>query len=98
VRRTNTQPIGELLKDFLSENPHLNEKLAETRLIEAWGEVLGHIAMRYTTNIYVRNRRLHVHLSSAVLRGELMMCREKLIQSLNEKAGMHVISDIVLLG
>jgi hypothetical protein len=98
MRRTNTQSIGELLKDFLSENPQLDIKLAENRLINAWGEVLGNLTLRYTTNIYVRNRTLHVHLSSAVLRGELMMCREKLIQTLNEKAGMYVIKDIVLLG
>ncbi|MDR2626875.1 MAG: DUF721 domain-containing protein [Dysgonamonadaceae bacterium] len=98
MRRTNTQSIGDLLKEFLSENPYLDTKLAETRLINAWGEVLGQIAMRYTTNIYVRNKTLHVHISSSVLRGELMMCREKLIQTLNEKAGMYVIGDIILLG
>jgi hypothetical protein len=98
MKRTNTQTIADVLKAFLSENPQLDLKLAETRMLNAWGEVLGPVVLRYTTNIYVRNKTLHVHISSAVLRNELLMCREKLIRNLNEKAGMAVINNILLLG
>ncbi|MDR1120745.1 MAG: DUF721 domain-containing protein [Dysgonamonadaceae bacterium] len=98
MRRTNTQAIADLLKDFMSENPQLTVKLAETRLIQAWGELLGPMISRYTTNMYVTKKTLHVQISSAVLRHELMLCREKLIRDLNERAGMPVINDIILLG
>jgi hypothetical protein len=98
MRRTNTQVIADLLKDFMSENPQLTVKLAETRLIHAWGELLGPMISRYTINLYVTKKTLHVQISSAVLRHELMLCREKLIRDLNEKAGMQVINDIILLG
>jgi hypothetical protein len=36
-----------------------------------------------------------VHLTSPVLRQELMMTRQILVRRLNEKAGAQVITDIV---
>ena len=96
MKRTNTQTLNEVLKDFFEENPLLSEKLAENRLINAWETVLGNLAHRYTENLYIRNKTLYVKLSSAVLRNELLMCRSDLIVKLNEKAGMNVINQIVL--
>ncbi len=98
MKRTNTQSIADILQDFLAENPLLNEKMAETRLMNAWGEILGHLTMRHTTKLYISKRILYVHISSAVLRSELTLCREKLIERLNEKAGMTAIDDIVFRG
>ncbi len=98
MKRTNTQILGEVLKDFFQENPMVAEKLAETRLINAWGDVLGKVSIRYTENLYVRNKTLYVRLSSAVLKNELSMCRSDLVEKLNKKAGMDVIENIVLTG
>ena len=96
MRPVNTQSIAEIIKDFLSENPSLNEKMAEVRAINAWEGLMGAATTRYTTRLYISKRVLYVHLSSAVLRSELLMCREQLIKRLNEKAGMPVIDDLVL--
>jgi len=95
MRRTNTQTIKEALDQFLEENSMLTDKLAETRLVNSWSKILGSLTERYTTNLYIRKKILYVSLSSAVLKSELMMCREKLISRLNEGAGKDVIEDIV---
>ena len=95
MRRTNTQTIKEAIDLFLEENSTLTDKLAETRLVNSWSKILGSLTERYTTNLYVRNKILYVSLSSAVLKSELMMCREKLISRLNEEAGKDVIVNIV---
>jgi hypothetical protein len=95
MRRSNTQPLSEILQEFLQENTTIAGKLAETRLIQAWSGLLGETTMKYTTNIYIRNKILYVRLSSAVLRSELSMCRERLIARLNEEAEEEVIQEIV---
>ena len=95
MRRTNTQTIKEAIDLFLEENSMLTDKLAEIRLLNSWGKILGSLTERYTTNLYIRKKILYVSLSSAVLKSELMMCREKLISRLNEEAGKDVIEDIV---
>ncbi len=98
MKRTNAQPLSEILKDFLNENPQVDRKIAEVRVINAWANILGPLTQKYTTGIYIRNRILYVKISSAVLRSELMMCRERLIKNLNENAGSTVIEDIIISG
>jgi len=94
--RKNTQKIGEVLRDIFEDNTEMYEKILEIRIKRAWGEVLGSMVLQYTRNLYVKDKVLYVSLSSSVLRSELLLCREKLIKSLNEYARSTVIRDIVL--
>lgn len=96
MRRRNTQALGEVLRDFFEENTELHDRMLEIRIKRAWGEVLGPMVLQYTTNLYIRNHVLHVSLTSSNLRSELMMCREKLVKSLNEYARATVITDLRL--
>ena len=105
MKRKNTQAIGEVLRDFFEDNTELYEKILEKkkqdgileiRVERAWKEVLGPMVMQYTRNIYVRDHILYVSLTSAVLRSELTLCRERLVKSLNEYAGATVIHDIII--
>ena len=96
MKRTNSQSISEVLGDFLSENKQLREKILEIRIERAWGEVLGPMVMQYTRNVYVRYGVLYVSLTSAVLRNELSMCKERLVVSLNKYAGAEVIKELII--
>ena len=96
MKRSNTQTLGEVLNEFFSENPAIAEKIAETRLINAWETTLGKATSRYTEKLQIRNKTLYVSLSSAVLRNELSLCRSDIIARLNKEAGMDVINQIVL--
>lgn len=94
--RRNTQKLGDVLRDFFEDNTELYEKILEIRVQRAWGEVLGPMVLQYTRNIYVRDHILYVSLTSSVLRSELLLCRERLVKSLNEYAGSTVLKDIVI--
>ena len=61
---------------------------------DAWPQVLGPAAA-YTSNLYIRNQTLYVHLTSAALRQELMMGREVLVRTLNQRVGAMVITNII---
>ncbi|MDR2968887.1 MAG: DUF721 domain-containing protein [Tannerellaceae bacterium] len=96
MKRKNSQTIGEVIRDFLEENKHLQQRIHETRIEHAWTEVLGEMVMRYTRNLYVKNRILYVSISSSVLRNELNLSRERLVKNLNRHAGADVIDSIVI--
>ncbi|MCE5227701.1 MAG: DUF721 domain-containing protein [Porphyromonadaceae bacterium] len=96
MKRNNSQKLGDLLRDFFEENSELYDKMMEIRIQRSWKEVLGPMVMQYTRTVYVRDKVLYVYLTSSVLRSELILCREKLIKSLNEYAGSSVIKDIVI--
>ena len=97
MKRVNTQPIGTVLDDFFVQNPDLADKLAEVRLINSWKTVLGPSVSRFTGNLFIRKRMLYAHLTSSVLKSELMMCREELTEKLNNAAGRNVIDSIILI-
>ncbi len=94
MRRKKMQPIADVLKEYLA-TVNLEQGLNETRLIEAWNEILGQTIRQYTTDLHIRNRKLYVHLTSPALRSELSLCRQRLIDRLNEHVGAEVITDII---
>ena len=73
----------------------LESPLNEYRLVQAWKDVVGPVITRYTSNLYIKNQILYVHLTSSVLRQELMMGRDLLVRNLNEKVGAQVIVNII---
>ncbi len=93
MKRNNTEQVGDIIRQFLRQEG-LESPLNEYRLIESWKDVVGPGIARYTSNLYIKNQTLHVHLTSSVLRQELMMGRELLIRNLNKTVGSQVIVDI----
>jgi len=93
--RINTRKINEVLKEFLHENK-LDIKFKERELIESWEELVGRTINRATKDIYIRNRKLFVVLSSSVVRNELYMLKDEIVRKLNERIGEPIISELVL--
>ena len=94
MRRNNAEQIGDVIRYFLRQQG-LESPLNEYRLVQAWEDMVGPAIARYTDNLYIKNQTLYVHLTSAVLRQELMMARELLIKNLNRAVGAQVIVNIV---
>lgn len=94
MRKKQPELIGQLLRRYLRQNS-LESPLNEQRLIDSWSEIMGPTISDYTDGLYIRNQILYVHLTSSVLRQELMMSRQQLIKNLNNKVGATVIVNIV---
>lgn len=95
MRKRNTESLGEVLRQFFEENPFFRRKFAESKVITGWNTILGTSVASYTTNVYFRNSTLYVHLSSSVLRAELILIKERIILNLNAHAGMDIVQDII---
>lgn len=94
MKRNNTEQVGDIIRRLLRQEG-LETPLNEYRLIDAWKDVVGPVIARYTTNLYIKNQTLYVHLTSSVLRQELSMSRTLLIRNLNAQVGSQVIVNIV---
>ncbi len=94
MRRSNTQSLSEVLKEFI-EQKRFDRKLKEIDVVESWEQLLGKTIAHYTRNIYIRNRILYVQISSAVVKNELFMMREEIRRRINENAGEEVVDRIV---
>ena len=97
MKRNDAEQIGEMIRKFFRQNA-LEAPLNEYRLIQAWKDVVGPAITKYTSNLYIKNQILYVHLTSSVLRQELMMGRDLLVKNLNKQVGAQVIVNIIFRG
>jgi predicted nucleic acid-binding Zn ribbon protein len=93
--KSHTRSLKDVVSDYLQQN-NLDTRLKERNLVSSWESVVGKTINRTTKNIYVKDMKLYVHLSSSVARNELHMLKDELVKRLNENAGEEIISGIVL--
>ena len=87
MKRNDAEQIGEMIRKFFRQNA-LEAPLNEYRLIQAWKDVVGPAITKYTSNLYIKNQILYVHLTSSVL-------RHLLVKNLNKQVGAQVIVNII---
>jgi predicted nucleic acid-binding Zn ribbon protein len=95
LRRNKTITLKEALEDLISEY-HLAPKLKEASAINIWQGITGKAIASRTKKIYIKDGVLHIYLTSAVARNELMMLRESLRNQVNLKAGEEIIKEIAI--
>jgi predicted nucleic acid-binding Zn ribbon protein len=96
MRRSKTDPIGSLIQQFIDKN-RLSGPLQEIRLINSWPEVVGKAIARHTEELFIKERTLFIRINSPVVRRELGLLKQQIIDRLNEKAGIEIIHSIRIL-
>ncbi|MCA1756408.1 MAG: DUF721 domain-containing protein [Bacteroidales bacterium] len=95
MRRKKTMSILDVLSEYKREM-NIEGKLSEVNIISRWQEIAGKAIASRTTKLYIRDGILYIHLSSSVVRSELMMMRDSIRSRMNEEAGSELIKEIVL--
>jgi predicted nucleic acid-binding Zn ribbon protein len=95
MRRSETQSLGKVIKEYLKES-RMDGKLAEVEAINSWETIIGKTIARATTNLYIKNGVLYVHLKSSIVRNELFMMRHQIVDAMNKHVGQPVIRQIIL--
>jgi hypothetical protein len=95
MRRNKTQQLSEVLSDLINEY-RIGPRLREAAVINAWSRITGKAISSRTSRIYMKDGILHVHLTSSVVKSELMMLREALRDQLNKEAGAVTVKDIII--
>ncbi|MBC7449508.1 MAG: DUF721 domain-containing protein [Hymenobacteraceae bacterium] len=95
-RKADVQSVGESLQDLIRVY-RLQGRLTQTRVLEAWPELMGRPVALKTTELYFQNRKLFVRISSAPLRHQLFMGRSEILLRVNESAGDSIIDEVVFL-
>lgn len=95
MRRNKTITLGEALSDLVREY-RLEKGLKEAEILNIWESIAGRVITARTKRTYLRDGVLHIHLTSSVVRNELMMLRDSLKNRINSRAGEEVVREIVL--
>jgi|YNPNPStandDraft_1061719.scaffolds.fasta_scaffold29124_2 predicted nucleic acid-binding Zn ribbon protein len=95
MRRSNTETLGEVIQRLLKAYG-LEQKLNESKIYDAWPEVVGEAIAQRTKRLAIVNRVLFVYLNSSVVKAELLRIKESLPQVLNRKVGLDLIDEVVI--
>ena len=95
-RKADIQPIGDSLKALMKAY-RLDGKLGEVQLVQNWEKIMGKPIAMKTQQLYFKDGKLFVRLTSAPLKHELNMSKSKVIELLNTEAGSDVVKDVVFL-
>ncbi len=96
MRDHNQQSLKESI-DKMLRTYKLKDKLDEVKLINKWEELMGKAIAKYTSKVYIRNKRLYIHITSAPLKQELSYMKDKIITILNEEIGEQVINEVIIV-
>lgn len=95
MKRQNDQLLKDVIAELLQAY-NLKEKTNEVRLLQQWETLFGKTISKYTDKVFVNNKKLYVHISSAPLRQELSYAKEKMVQRINEAIGSDFIREVVI--
>jgi predicted nucleic acid-binding Zn ribbon protein len=95
-RKKDSLSIGEAIEHWMDQL-RVRGKYKETFIIQNWEKIMGAPIAKRTTNLYIRNKKLYIHLSSAPLKNELNQSKQKVVELLNKAADDKVLEDVVFL-
>lgn len=95
-RKSDTTTVGQAIGDML-KTYNLTKKFDEKKLIESWGRVMGTVIEKRTKRIFIKNTVLFVEVTSAPLKNELSMSKDKVIDLLTKEVGEGIITEVIFM-
>ena len=95
MKRSEFQSLGSAIREYLKEEK-IDGKIAEIEAVNSWESIIGKQIARATSSIYIKEGTLYIHLKSSIVRNELMMMRNDIMQAMNQRVGSRVVKAIIL--
>jgi predicted nucleic acid-binding Zn ribbon protein len=95
MKRSEFQSLGSVIREFLKEEK-FDCKIAEIEAVNLWESIIGKQIARATSSIYIKDGTLYIHLKSSIVRNELFMMRNDIMQVINQRIGRRVVKAIIL--
>jgi predicted nucleic acid-binding Zn ribbon protein len=93
-RNQEATKLGDALEQMFDAY-NIKGKADQTSIVNQWEELMGKTIASRTSKLFFKGKVLYVELSSAPLKQELVMAKQKIIRLLNEKIGDNTITDII---
>lgn len=95
MKRTEARTVGDIIREIMDgadNKPDFDRQQA----CWLWGELLGPVVNRATVRRYVQDKTLHVYITSAALKNELMYMTDRLVERINDELGAPLINKITI--
>jgi hypothetical protein len=90
-----TQPLSAVVAQLVTKH-HIGGESAEQRIRDRWPEIVGTANASYSHAANIERNRLVVLASHAVVRNELFLHRDKILQRIREIPGCSQVKSLLL--
>ncbi len=88
--------LGDLVQEAIRSSDRGSAMLRRAYVLGLWEDVVGKSMAARTQQIFLKDKKLFVELSSSVARGELLMLRNDIVRRINEKAQTEMVTELIL--
>ena len=74
----------------------IEDRFDEANLIASWEQVMGPAIAKRTNKIYIQDKKLFVYLTSAPLKHELNMSRDKILVLITKEFGKPIVNEVII--
>lgn len=93
--RRNDVTLKDAIENMI-DSFHLREQYNQARLLQNWEKIVGKTIAKYTTDVAIHKEKLYIYVSSAPLKQEMFIMREKIAELVNEFLDTDTIKEVIL--
>ena len=95
-RKKDATPLGEALQDLL-KSYRLEDTYQEKVLLASWPQLMGKTIADRTGNLYIKDKKLFVKITSGPVKKELQLNKSQVIALIESEVGKGIVDDVVFL-
>jgi predicted nucleic acid-binding Zn ribbon protein len=95
-RKKDAAPMADAFQDLLKAY-RLEDTYQEKLLISSWPELVGKTIADRTSNVYIKDKKLFVKITSGPVKKELQLNKSKVIALIESQIGTGIVADVVFL-
>lgn len=95
-KRSGITSVGEAINK-LFETYKTKGRFDEAQLVASWERLLGKTIANRTSKLYIKNNVLFVQISSAPLKHELNMSKQKILDLFQQEFGKSIVQEIIII-
>lgn len=95
-RKKDATPLAEAFQDLLKAY-RLEDTYQEKLLISSWPSLVGKTIADRTSNVYIKDKKLMVKITSGPVKKELQLNKSKVIALIESQIGKGIVDDVIFL-
>lgn len=95
-RTAETNTVKSALQELLSTYK-IKDKFTATQITSSWGKIMGEPIAKRTDKIYMKNKKLFIKITSAPLKNELSLSKQRIKSLFQKEFGENAVEEIIFL-
>ena len=93
-RKKDATPLADAFQDLLKAY-RLEDTYQEKLLISSWPTLVGKTIADRTSNVYIKDKKLMVKITSGPVKKELQLNKSKVIALIESQIGKGIVDDVI---